>query len=245
MRYLLLLVVAAGLVTATNAALVLAAGPEIMTTGVGIVTVQPDYASVFLWIRSTEKSATESTRKAAIAYQEIVQRLGDIGVAPSDVVTQQFSVGQEWKRDEDGRAKEFIGYTTSHQLKIRVRDRDKVGQVIDESVAGGARSIEKIEFASTQADSAQQAALAEAVRDAGQRAQIMAAAAGGRLGSLIEVMTEDAVRARGGALGLDPSRYTRTDPFCGGEAVAATSLVAGLVSQRAVVLGRWQLISPE
>jgi uncharacterized protein YggE len=240
MRSLVLLGIGVLLAVVTIGGHAWAEETEIVTTGVGVATARPDYANIVVWVRATEKTATQSTRQAATVYQGLVRQVGPLGVAPSDVITQQFSVAQEWKHDDDGRPKEFVGYTTGHQLRIRVNDREKVGEVIDASIAAGARSIDKIEFASTKADSAQRVALAEAVRDARERAEIMAAAAGGRLGGLIEIITEDAVRARGGELNVDRAR--------GGVNLAAvadvgpTTLVPGALTQRVIVLGRWQLV---
>ena len=240
MRYLIL----SGIVVALAAGAVVGSTSEqatkIVTTGVGVATARPDYADVVAWVRATEKTATQSTQQAATTYQGLVRQVGSLGVAQSDVITQQFSVAQEWKRDENGRPKEFVGYTTGHQLRIRVNNREKVGEVIDASISAGARSVEKIEFGSTKADSAQQVALAAAVRDARQRAEIMAEAAGGRLGPLVEVVTEDAVRAHGGELNVDRSR--------GGVSLAAiaeapaTTLVPGALVQRVVVMGTWELL---
>ena len=72
----------------------------------------------------------------------------------------------------------------------------------------------------------------------------MAAAAGGRLGSLIEIMTEDAVRACGGDVSVDRRRRADEVAACIAE-VPATTSVPGQITQRVVVLVRWQLIENE
>ena len=230
---------------AAAACCVFSAESEIVTTGVGVATAQPDYANVVVWVRATAKTATESTRKAAEIYQQLVRQVTDAGVASSGVTTQQFSVAQDWKRDEHGTATEFIGYVTAHQLRMRVNDRDKVGQVIDAAIGAGARSIDKIEFASTKSDSAQRVALAAAVRDSQERAEIMAAAAGGRLGPLIELVTEDAVRAHGGELNVDRGRGVEDVMVRAISEPAPTTLLPAALTQRVVVLGTWQLLKGE
>lgn len=242
MRYLLVLVLAAWLWGAAVPGPGLAGESEVTTTGVGEAAAQPDHANVVVTIRVTEKTATESTRKAAATYQQLIQQVKPFGVTPSDVMTQRFSVAQDWKRDDKGRPKEFIGYLTGHELRILVRNRERVGEVIDAAIEAGVRRIDRIEFASTKADSAQRVALAAAVRDARERAEIMAEATGGRLGELIEVITEEAVRARGGDLRVDADRarvVSLTAEF------PPTSLVPAVLRQRAVVVGRWQLLSDQ
>lgn len=237
-----LVLISMGMLLATVAIAADASGVEtqIVATGVGIATARPDYVNVVVWIRATEKTATKSTRHAATIYQELVRKVGAVGVAPSDIITQRFSVGQQWKRDKEGRPKEFVGYRTSHQLRIRVRDPEKVGEVIDASIAAGAHSIDKIQFASTKADSAQRVALAQAVRDARERAEIMAAAAGGKLGSLVEIITEEAARARGGMLRVERAMEIDLASACAGD--VGTTLVPGALTQRVVVLGTWKLL---
>jgi uncharacterized protein YggE len=205
-----------------------------VVTGVGFATAESDFASVSVTVSETEKKAADATQAVAERHRAVIQELKALGLIESDIVTRRFTVGPQWKRDDHGNRTDFIGFRATHQIKIRVRDRGKVGGVVDASLAAGAQSIDKIEFMPASADSAQKAALESAVRNAGERAEVMAAAAGGRLGSLIELVTEGAVRARGGELRPDVRHVASLS--------VATAIAPEELVERCVVLGRWELI---
>jgi uncharacterized protein YggE len=240
MRNVLVVVLAAVILIGAIAAPGMAQESEIVTTGVGIAAATPDYANVIVMIGATEKTATESIRKAAATHQELTDCLEAIGVARNDILTQSFSVAENCKREEDGRVKEFIGYTTVHELMIRVRDVEKVGKIVDESMTVKAVVVSRVEFISSKTDSAQKAALAAAVADAQARAEVMAAAAGARLGTLIELVTDDAVHAQGGDLKVDWTRLAFLASSAG--VTLSTARHPGDLAQRAIVLGRWQIV---
>ena len=64
-----------------------------------------------------------------------------------------------------------------------------MGRVIDAALAKGANEISSLQFFSSKADSARSVALAAAVADAKAQAEVMARAAGGSLGQLLELNT--------------------------------------------------------
>ena len=81
------------------------------------------------------------------------------------------------------------GYTVTNTVRADVRRIDDVGKLIDAALAKGANEISSLQFYSSKADSARRAALAAAVADARADAEVLARAAGGTLGALVELST--------------------------------------------------------
>jgi len=103
-------------------------------------------------------------------------------------------------------AREITGYTAGVSLKVTLRDLPRLGQLLDALAGAGATEIPQVRFKSDHEEEAFQAALAKAVDEATRRAQAAARAAGGRLGPLVLIETDD----RYGRFG-DPDDYTRME----------------------------------
>ncbi len=214
----------------------LAGESEIVVTGFGAAGAEIDHAEIFITIGQTEKKAAKATRAVAEKHRSVVLALEELSLGEGSIITRSFSVRPQWKKDEHGNPKDFIGFGATHQIKVLIYDRDKIGEVIDASLAAGAHGIERIAFIPARPESAHQEALAAAVLNARERAEVMAEASGGRLGGLIELVTQGAARARGGELQSHVS-YCRM--------VAGTDISPEEPIERSTVLGRWKLVEDE
>ena len=81
----------------------------------------------------------------------------------------------------------------SNNLTVRVRDIPRLGALIDKAVTAGANSIYGIGFGHNNLSALLDKARPLAVADARRKAEIYAAAGGGRIGRLM-VLTEEAGR---------------------------------------------------
>ncbi len=79
------------------------------------------------------------------------------------------------------------GYVVTNSVRAEVRRLDDVGGVIDAALSKGANEVASLQFYSSKADSTRRTALAAAVADARAQAEVLARAAGGSLGSLLEL----------------------------------------------------------
>jgi len=72
-------------------------------------------------------------------------------------------------------------------VRVELRRIDQVGAVVDAALSKGANQINSIQFSSSMAAEARRTAMADAVRDARADAEVLARAAGGTVGSVIEL----------------------------------------------------------
>lgn len=113
-----------------------------------------------------------------------------------------------------------------NSIRVRMSELDGVGAVIDVALDAGANRVDAVQFNAASLDDARREALAGAIERARGDAEIMARAAGGTLGALIEVTTE-----------WPETRFTRQ--YLGAFAATTISPAAQTVSVN--VLTRWHL----
>lgn len=157
-------------------------------TGEGKVTVVPDTAIVDLGITANKPSVKEAQTEANTVIKNITQSLKDLGIADKDVKTSNYSVYPQYDY-QPGSANRIAGYQVNASITVTVREIDKVNQVIDTATAQGANIVGGIQLT---VDDKQQKALLQqarelAVKEAKDKANSLALAAGITLGKIINV----------------------------------------------------------
>jgi uncharacterized protein YggE len=200
---------------------------EISVEGSGQVLVTPDQATLMVSVETRSEKASEAAGENARRVRSVIDGLGNLGFGGQDVVTSGYSVTPEWSHDRDG-DRELSGYVARNTVQVHLDDLNQVGRVIDASLGAGANRVESLRFSASDIEDAKRAALAEAVRQANSMASVMAEAAGGTLGALIEM------------------RMGRTGPFRPDENAATvyqqpvTPIMPGQVVVMATVHARWE-----
>jgi uncharacterized protein len=164
----------------------------IATTATGEVRVTPDRATIFVGVQSRAQTAAAAGVDNARRQRMILDTLRALGISGDRVSTMNYNVSPEMQYSPNGQTPPKIsGYTVSNTVRADVQRLDEVGRVIDAALAKGANEISSLQFYSSKADSARRAALTAAVANARADAEALARAAGGALGSLIELSTAD------------------------------------------------------
>jgi len=179
-------------------------------------TAPPDLATITLGVESEADTAAAALTANNGDMANILSTLKGQGLEDRDIQTSSFNISpryRQYPRGESGPS-EIVGYTVSNQVTVRVRDLSKLGEVMDMVVRTGANRFQGINFAIDKPDALLDEARKDAVADARRKAEILATAAGARLG---EVMTI----SEGGhyVRDIQPAMYMR-------ESVAASVPVA-------------------
>ena len=152
-------------------------------TGEGKVVVKPDIAYVTVGFEASGTSVKEVQTQANAVNQKIVTALKKVGVEEKDIKTTSYNIQPtfDWG---SGRQK-ITGYTANTSLQVKVRDIDRVNEVIDGATAAGANQVGGVTFDVDDKSQYEEAARKEAVAEAKKKAQDAAKAAGFRLGKMI------------------------------------------------------------
>ncbi|MHB1861501.1 MAG: SIMPL domain-containing protein [Gemmatimonadaceae bacterium] len=165
-------------------------GPIITTTAHGEATLIPDRAQISLGVQSRAVSATAAASENARKQDSVIAGLRSIGIRDSQISTQNYSVTPETRYDKDGQAPRTVSYLVANTVRVDISDLHLVGKIIDMSLDHGANQVSSIGFFSSQRQHAVETAVATAVSSAKSQATVMAVAAGGRLGPLLQLSND-------------------------------------------------------
>lgn len=154
-----------------------AEAPVLSVDGRGSASMAPDQAVLTVGVvshaRNADQAQTDNARKSAA----IVQALKQLGVAGSDIKSQNFSFHPDYRTDEKQQNK-ISGYTASHSLQVNIRDIAKAGKVIDTALQAGANEVNSLHFSVSDQSKVRQEALQQAIADARSKADVIARSLG-------------------------------------------------------------------
>ena len=164
-------------------------------TGEGSISAAPEFAQVTLGVTNTGKNAGDAVAANAQAANALAALIKSEGVAPADIQTSTVSVSPMFSQPLPNQqtAPTVTGYSVSNNLSVRVRDIPRLGSLLDKAVTAGANSIYGIGFGHNDLSALLDKARPLAVADARRKAEIYAAAGGGKIGRLM-VLTEEGSR---------------------------------------------------
>lgn len=209
-------------------------GAQIVTTGNGDAQVTPDRATIFIGVQSRAATASAAAADNARKQHAILDTLKAIGFAADQLSTANYSISPEMVYPSGpGQSPRVTGYTVTNSVRVDVKRMEDVSKAIDAALAKGANEISSLQFYSSKADSARRVALAEAVANARADAEVLARAAGGSLGPVIELSTA--------AMPIRPmeSPMLRT---MAAAAPAPTPIEPGQQTVSATVTARWAFL---
>src|SRR3989344_1849077 len=156
-------------------------------TGEGKVTVVPDTAIVDLGVTANLPTVKAAQSQANTVINKITDELKKLGITDKDVRTSNYSVYPQYDYQQGNR---ITGYQVSANLTVTVREIDKVNQVVDVATANGANTIGGIQLT---VDEKKQKKLLQqarelAVKEAKEKANSLAEAAGITLGKVVNVV---------------------------------------------------------
>jgi uncharacterized protein len=165
---------------------------RIIVTGSGSVTVPPDYAEIASGVTNQAKNAKDASDANAKAMAALNAALKTDDIAADDIQTLRFSVSPMYGPPQQNAPPRLVGFSVSNELRIKVRQIDRVGAILDSLIQAGATDSGSVQFLhsnmSESLDRARQAALADARR----KAALYAASAGLKLGAVAWVTEEPA-----------------------------------------------------
>lgn len=190
----------------------------VTTSGNGVVEAVPDLATIDLGVTNEAKEATEALQATSEAVRGVLKRLEAAGIAPRDVQTRNLSLQPLWVRPNNNleTPPRITGFVARNSLSIRVRDLDKLGEVLDQVVRDGANTFNGLRFSVAEPEPLVAEARAAAVKDAIARAEQLAQAAGITLGP-IQSISEHSGRPQPVMMEMASARMASDVPVAAGE----------------------------
>lgn len=156
-----------------------AATPDhtIAVTGTGRIVVSPDIADLRLGVSATKPTVKAARVAAAESMTRVLAALKKLGIADRDIQTTILSLQPNYAYPNNASPR-LTGYTLSNGVAVTIRDLDKIGDAIDQTLAAGASTLDGVTFRVENPAKAEQQARAEAMAQAKTKADALASSAG-------------------------------------------------------------------
>lgn len=203
----------------------------VTVVGEGLAAAAPDIAIVTGGVVTRDKTASGALKANAAAMTKALAAVRQAGVEDRDVGTAGLSVQPQYDDDGSGsgRSMKLVGYEARNVVTIRARAIDRFGELVDALVGAGANQIENLAFDVSDRERKLDHARSAAVADARRKAELLAAAAGAKLGPVLSI-DEDAGYS-------EPAQpYARSMKAMD---AASTPIAKGELELRARVTVRW------
>lgn len=152
-------------------------------TGEGKATVKPDIAVINAGVMSQGATVKTAQDQLNSAINKVSAAVKNLGVDSKDIQTTNYSVNPTYDFRSD--SQRVTGYTANTNLTIKVRNVDKVNDVIDAATASGANQVGGVSFDVDDKTKAENEAREKAVADAKKKASDAARIAGFTLGRIV------------------------------------------------------------
>lgn len=152
----------------------------ISVNGEGRVYTKPDIALINLSVVTEGASVKIVQNKNTEKMNKVIKFLKDFGVAEKDIKTINYQLYPRYSY-EDRKIPQIIGYEISQTLEIKIRDLDKIGEILEGSTGVGINQISSLQFKVDDDEKIKEEARTLAIEDAKAKAKKLASQLGIRL----------------------------------------------------------------
>lgn len=161
---------------------------ELAVVGVGKVDIVPDMASVDLGIVVNNASnVNEAQSQINKVNNAIVEAEKGLGVSKDDIKTSNYSIVPNYDYSKVGSGT-ISGYNGNTTVTIKVRQTDKLPQVIEAATNAGANQVMGTNYSVDKPEKYQEQARQKAIENAKEQAQNLAGNLGIRLGKITNIV---------------------------------------------------------
>jgi uncharacterized protein YggE len=146
----------------------------------------PDVASLSTGVVTQAADANAALAANATQMNKVMAAIKDAGIAEKDIRTSGISVNPQYKYG-DNQPPTITGYQASNTVSIKVREIDKLGEVLDALVASGANQVNGPSFEIDQPEAVYDEARRAALEKAQQRAQMYAKSLGMQVRRIVSI----------------------------------------------------------
>ncbi len=158
---------------------------EIVVSGEGKVFIKPDVALVSLGVKTEEKKSVDAVNKNNEKMNAVIKAIKDLGVDEKDIKTSAYNLYPVYSYTEKGRI--FNGYSLDQQISVKIRDFDKVSDVLDKATSLGANTISDLQFTVDDLEKERADAREQAILQAKEKAIVLASQAGLKIIKLVDI----------------------------------------------------------
>jgi len=157
----------------------------------GEVYVKPDLAQISFSVVTEAATVKEVMDNNAKIMNDVIDAVKAKGVEQKDLKTTTFNIQPRYEYREDGQTllygsgkRVLVGYEITQTLQAKIRDLERVGDIISAATASGANEVSALVFTVDQQDEYKKEARAQAIEKAKSKAEELALQLGIKLGRI-------------------------------------------------------------
>jgi uncharacterized protein YggE len=208
--------------------------PQILTTASADVELKPDRATLVFTVESRGSTAAKAGAETARKQKAVIDTLRAMGIGADQMTTASVEISPEYVYPGQNQAPRVSGYVARNSVRVEILRLEQAGAVIDAGLTKESSGIGSLAFYSSKADEARRQAIELAVLKAKNEAESMAKAAGGALGTLIELSAQPSYER--------PMASPMVLKSMSAAAIDQTPVSPGQLKISATVSGRWGFV---
>lgn len=154
-------------------------------SGEGKVVAKPDMAKVQLSIVTdapTSKAAQDENSKKSKAVTDYLKKQD---IDDKDIKTTGYNIYPQYKYPQYGGQPTITGYQVNQSVEVKIRDLDKVSNILDGIVAAGTNQVNNLSFEIDEPEKLKAEAREKAIEDAKKKANELEGQLGINLGKIV------------------------------------------------------------
>lgn len=154
--------------------------PIVSVDGTGSYEAAPDQANLSVGIRTYAENAQQAQQSNAETATAIQNALIEFGIPEKCIQTRDYSFYPTY---DNGKNHEntITGYTVNNTITVTITDISITGKVIDLALQNGANQVNSLNFSARNTEKIRRQAMTAAVKDAREKADILAEGLGKRI----------------------------------------------------------------
>jgi len=162
--------------------------PELRTfsvSGEGKEVVVPNIVEIRIGVISEGQDLTLLQKENSEKMNKIISFLKEKGIDEKDIQTENYSVTPKY--DYSKSPYKIVGYAISQNLKVKVKDLSKIGEILSQAVSYGANNVSGPNFTVDDKEVYVERAREKAIKNAKEKAEKIAKSAGFKLGKIVSI----------------------------------------------------------
>ncbi|MBK5073475.1 oxidative stress defense protein [Budviciaceae bacterium CWB-B4] len=163
-------------------------GPHIVTSGTGTIEVQPDMATLLIEVKVSDKDAAVAKKQNDERVAKYMEFLEKNGIAKADIDAANIQTRLEYNYPNSNDSSKVVkDYAAVRQVKVTVRQLDKLNTLLDGALSAGLNEIRDVTLGVAKDDTYRNEVRKKAVENAKVQAEELAKDFGVKLGPVFSI----------------------------------------------------------
>jgi len=158
---------------------------EIIVSGEAKAYLKPDIALINLGTRTEAKKSQDAVNQNNKIMNAVIESIKNLGVDDKDIKTNLYNLNPVYDYTEKGRV--FRGYSLDQQIQVKIRNFDKINDILDNAASNGANTIGYLQFTVDDMEKVRAEVRVKAIAIAKEKALTLANQAGLKIEKLIDI----------------------------------------------------------